>query len=208
MSPLYVHALTDRRVKTFHDAKRTVRSVEVGSIFAVCEERTAVPAASEAELRRQHRIVRRIAEAVPAVLPARFGSLVGEAELTAIVRQREDLFRQALETVRDRVQMTIRIADARPPRAPQRVPIEESGREYLERRAAESAAPALPEPLARAAGRVTSLVRLERRASDGSAVYHLIGRADVEGYLAMLPALNGMTVSGPWPPFAFTPELW
>ena len=39
-------------------------------------------------------------------------------------------------------------------------------------------------------------------------VYHLLNRTDVDGYRHELHHSRGLIVSGPWPPFAFVPELW
>ena len=132
MTTIYVHALSDTPVMPWEeDDGRRIESIPVGGLFAVAERRADTPAMTEAELQRQHAIVQRIAEAAPAVLPARFGSLVDESELTAIVRQRSTAIAAAFALVRGNVQMTIRFAVAGP-KAPSGVAA--SGREYLLRR--------------------------------------------------------------------------
>lgn len=207
---LYIHALSDAPVMPWiEDDGRRVESVAIEDIFAIAERRAAAPVVSEAELQRQHAIVLRIAEAAPAVLPARFGSLLDEAELSAILRQRQALIKTALDHVRHNVQMTLRLATAPP--GVERVP-PASGREYMQRRREELAPPppADIEPTLRA---LEALILDERRkGGDRGAftMYHLIRRADVREYREVVTASApaGMAMSGPWPPFAFAPDLF
>ena len=211
MAPLYVYALTDSPVETRVEDGRTLESVPLAGIFAVCERRSASPPISEAELQRQHSIVMRIAEATPALLPARFGSLVDETELAAIVRQRAETFREALELVRGNAQMTVRIVVKKSPstRAAKRRP--ESGRAYLEQRLKDASPPALPARIDASLEGVRPFVLDERRkASDVGmlTLYQLVRRGDVSEYRKRLVRVPGMMVTGPWPPFAFVPELW
>lgn len=209
MTTIYVHALSDTPVMPWEeDDGRRIESIPVGGLFAVGERRADTPAMTEAELQRQHAIVQRIAEAAPAVLPARFGSLVDESELTAIVRQRSTAIAAAFALVRGNVQMTIRFAVAGP-KAPSGVAA--SGREYLQRRR-DDLSPPLPAPGDRALRAVRAFVVDERRkATDVGrvAVFHLVRREDVTDYRVAIAeaAFPGMSVSGPFPPFAFAPEF-
>ena len=137
-----------------------------------------------------------------------FGSLVDESELTAIVRQRSTAIAAAFALVRGNVQMTIRFAVAGP-KAPSGVAA--SGREYLQRRR-DDLSPPLPAPGDRALRAVRAFVVDERRkATDVGrvAVFHLVRREDVTDYRAAIAeaAFPGMSVSGPFPPFAFAPEF-
>lgn len=224
MTPLYVYALTDSPVETWVEDERRFESVPLEGIFALCERRPASPPISEAELQRQHAIVMRIAETAPAVLPARFGSLVDETELLAIVRQRAETFREALELVRGNAQMTVRIPlkKSSPIRTARRGPAKRSpalqgcppaaasGRAYLEQRL-KDASPALPARVEAWLEAVRRFVLDERRKlSDAGmvTVYQLVGRGDVDEYKKRLVRAPGMLVTGPWPPFAFVPELW
>ena len=208
MSTLYVYALADAPLRNARVAAARIESLAVGPMFALCQHRTASPALTEESLRRQHAIIQRIGELVPAVLPARFGSLLTRSELEAIVRQREALLVDALETVRGAVQMTVRFEESRARGAHDRTLTAEDGRAYLARKAAENAPAPLPVSYQKMLEAVARLIRQERRAAQGAAVYHLIARADVESYRAALPGSAGVTVSGPWPPFAFAPQLW
>jgi len=206
---LYVHALTDKRVRAWHARGCRIESVAVGTIYAVCERRSAAPVLSEEELRHQHSIVIRIAGHVPSVLPARFGSLVDEQELSTIVRQRASAIDEAMALVRGKVQMTVRV---RVERAAAKAPVARptSGTQYLEAKRRE-VSPLLPPGIEAGLKRVAGHVVRERRQATpaGSvAVYHLVHRQDADAYRSALDGIDGATVSGPWPPFAFVPELW
>lgn len=203
-----MHALTDKPVRAWQARGCRIESVAVGAIYAVCERRAAAPVLSEDELRHQHAIVIRIAGHVPSVLPARFGSLVDEEELGTIVRQRASAIDDAMALVRGRAQMTIRIRVKRAATAHTARPA--SGMQYLEDRRRELS-PRLPPRVEAGLKRVAGHVVRERRQptpAGSVAVYHLVHREDVDAYRAALDGMAGLTVSGPWPPFAFVPELW
>ena len=208
MSTLYVYALADAPLRNARVVAARIQSLAVGPVFALCEQRTASPALTEKSLRHQHAIIQRIAEVVPAVLPARFGSLVTRAELEAILHQRETFLVEALEIVRGAVQMTLRFREPDVRQPVGRTIAAENGRAYLARKAAEHVTAPLPASRLKMVQSVASFVRQERREAQGTAVYHLIARGDVEAYRAALPESADMSVSGPWAPFAFAPQLW
>ena len=207
---LYVHALSDVPLAAWNeDDGRRLESVGIEGIFVIAERRDSVPPVTPEELKRQHAIVLHVAETVPAVIPARFGALQDEAELAAILHQRKQLIRTALEHVRGNVQMTLRMTA---PGAPVATRATASGRDYLARRRAEllPSVPSRVKPLMNALHR---FVIDERRKSDDRgmlAVYHLIRRAHVDQYLAAATAAAapGISVSGPFAPFAFAPDLF
>jgi hypothetical protein len=207
---LYVFALTDVPVMPWEeDDGRRITSVEVEDIYAIAERRDNRPEPTERELQRQHTIVQRIADAAPAVLPARFGSHVELEELEAIVRQRLDVIHEALDLVRDRVQMTLRVAaPATPPPRPRPAPT--SGREYLRRRH-EEMFPLVPKDAESALRAVRAFIVAERRRSAENGVvsiYHLVRKSDVKEYRdALHSAAPAISVTGPWPAFAFAPEF-
>ena len=195
-----------------------LRVVRSGMIAAVVGEVRRPPSPSEANLRRYERSMRELAERYPALLPARFGTVMQAAELMFVLSSRGPALSRALQAVRNRAQMTVRLVTRsekarQPPRAiHQRVaPASWSGRDYLIARARAAAAErTVPEfePL-RAA--VMQWVRDERVERQGrvSTVYHLIPRGSTERYrqaLEQAAAAEGVPaiVSGPWPPFAFT----
>ena len=229
--PLYVYALTDVPVARWRTGEHIIESISVKGIFAVCEQRPSAPPLTEEELRRQYSIVLRIGNAAPAVLPARFGSLVNRAELRDIVSRRERVIRDALALVRGNAQMTVRCRAvgqrtgspglkpwATTPRLkpwttgvvaqPCGAGSKHAGREYLERRLKETV-PELPPFVKTALHRVRHLVISERQSvSFGAAVHHLIKQTDAPTYRATLKNVRDLSVSGPAPPFAFAPELW
>jgi hypothetical protein len=89
-----------------------------------------------------------------------------------------------------------------------------SGAEYL-RQAARAAAPAPPAAY-RALGATLGPLVAARRYQPGTAVlaeavYHLVEKKHVTRYLAAADSLKSsnpaLVMSGPWPPFAFAPEI-
>ena len=206
---LYVLALSDAPVMPWEeDDGRRLESLPVEGIYVIGERRGDVPAVTEAELQRQHAMVLRIADAVPAVIPARFGSLVDEEELSVILRERRALIRTALDHVRDKVQMTLRIAAVG---IPTESASAESGREYLERRR-EVLRPAAPAHVDGVLRDLRALVVDERRRPierGALTIYHLVARMDVTAYREVVneARVAGVAMSGPWPAFAFAPDL-
>jgi hypothetical protein len=221
MSTVYVFGLVDAKAGGFTEAGHRIEFVPAGAVYAAVERLGERPAVSEETLRAQHRIVERIAAKVDAVLPARFGSLVDLGELDRVVALRRGGIRDALELVRGRTQMTVRLLDAvvRAPVAPppHRGAVTESGTAYLQARR-QAGVRVLSPAVAAVTGAVRDIVAAERaEAGEGrvaATLYHLVGHAGVEKYRKRLAALQAgldqqtLSISGPWPPFAFVPELW
>jgi hypothetical protein len=222
MSPLYVFAFTSTAAPPLRHGSRRIEFIEVAGIHAAVERVTERPAVSEAALRVQHEIVMKIAEAVDAVLPARFGALLDREELEGLVLARLDPIKKALELVSGRVQMTVRVfTSGRPagtyesPRARRTNGADRpsSGTAYLEQRRREAAGPltGAAEAISRAA---SGLIRAERsQRGEGRiewTLYHLVDRQVVPQYeRAMEPFKSeAVAATGPWPPFAFVPDLW
>ena len=208
--PLYIHAITDAPVMPWEeDDGRRIESIEIDGIYVIAERRETAPPVNEAELQRQHALVLRVSDAVPAVIPARFGSLLEARELAAVLRQRQDLIKTTLDHVRDSVQMTLRIAGAAAPPA-EGTPT--SGRDYLQRRRDELEPPA-PAHAGDTLRELRALILDERRKMVERgilAVYHLVRRADVKEYRDTVTSIGtpGIALSGPFAPFAFAPELF
>jgi hypothetical protein len=204
-----------------------LRRITVAGLDAIVGRMSRVPAARAATLRRYDAIERALARRHPAILPARFGTAVADAdELALRLRPGRDALRDALRLVRGRVQMTIRLfepadrtigrgARARSARArsPRASALATTGVEYLKGRAADLARQReLPElaPLRMAVAKWVRAERTERHERGrviGSA-YHLIPRGAAVAYQRAIgrAALDeGVTtiVSGPWPPYAF-----
>ena len=218
---LYVLALAGGKAAPFTVAGHRIEFVKADAVYAAVERLDARPAVSEEALRIQHDIVVRIAAKVDAILPARFGSLVELEELERVVELRREVIREALDLVRGRAQMTVRVLDAEAQTAV--TPLAHagtraaSGTEYLQARR-QATVRALPQAVAAIAAAVKDIVAAERsEAGQGrvaATVYHLVDHAAVSEYRKILAGIPSgsdrqtLSVSGPWPPFAFGPELW
>ena len=195
---------------------RQLKQIRSGPIAAVVREVTRPPAASPGQLRRYDREMRDLAEQFPAVLPARFATVMPADELMFILSSRRRDFQRALSHVRGKSQMTVRIVSgaATPQRRLAAAPhpdVPASGREYLRARARDAAAQRVVpgfEPVRKAVARWIRDERVEHR-NGISTIYHLIPRASSTRYRQALQEAAADTalpaiVSGPWPPYAFT----
>lgn len=214
---LYVYAVLDTVPPRSGQAPR-LRFVSCGGglVAAVRTVRSA-PAPSAASLRRHDRVVRTLAEAVPAIVPARFGSLVdGEAALGRLLRGRRRQIRAALALVRGRVQMTLRVWSdaARTPAPPVPFAGRGAGKRYLSARASWWRGADVPglEQMLDALRPLTAAERMERHSTPPlvASVYHLVERGRLTAYRRALRRPHGrirVRVSGPWPPYAFAPQV-
>ena len=157
------------------------------------------------------RIIRNLAAASAAILPARFGVVAeNAAQLKEELEERAEVLERALDVVAGREQMTLRVSagSARNPghfgpggRSP--------GKNYLQALAA--AAPENAPKLSALRKLLANVVRAERvDAHPGSvAVYHLIAKGDAPKYRALVRKNAGgdLRVSGPFPPYAFVPGI-
>ena len=206
---LYVYAVVNRApsgLKGLHGEPLT--AVDLDGAFVVVGAIEGAPELAVSALRAHDEAVRRIADAVDAILPARFGSLVDdESALRAALQPRRSELLEALRLVAGCAQMTLRVfLDS--PRQP---PPAQSGTEYLTQRLQ---ARRLPE-LDSARAQLGNLVRGERIETHDTAplvatVHHLIRRENAQAYLdAIKRADSGelrLVPSGPAPPYAFAPE--
>ncbi len=217
MSAIYVYALQDRPGRRRVLLGHVIEIIPVEGIYAAIERRAAVPRMSEAALRVQHQIVVRLGRTADAILPARFGAVLDAKELQRVVRLRRGVLVKGFEQVRGREQMTVRIFG--PVRRPGiGAPLKaRSGTEYLGQRRTSRAT--LPRSAALISRAVRGLVSAEQiggaRGSIQATLNHLVtrGRATeykalVRGTVAGMGSRVTVTVSGPWPPFAFVPDLW
>jgi hypothetical protein len=212
---VYVYALSSpglpRRLSVLG---RRLHCLGIGGIDVIVE-RSLTPGRSVEDIRFQHRLVGRLAARAPALLPARFGSVVTEDALKSLVSERHSEIEEALRLVRNCEQMTVRVfgpgEDAPGIGSP---PV--SGTAYLEkRRERTQQRPPEAEIIRRELG---SLTRAER-AEPGDrgirlVVYHLVAKRQISRYrrqacvLQTLLSPYAVTVTGPWPVFAFAPELF
>jgi hypothetical protein len=216
MSALYVYALSGRSAAPFAAHGHQIEFLKFGPVHAAVERPAERPTVSEAALRAQHDIVIQISASVDDVLPVRFGAYVEEEELGQLVAIRREVIERALDLVRGRVQMTVRIRGLQSPpdrAATSRAIVVGTGTAYLEARRAAAVRPLTPAAMTVAAAvrhlAVSESVDTEA-AGASTAMYHLIDKPAVKEYKDALSPLqsSALTVTGPWPPFAFAPDLW
>ncbi|HET6368415.1 MAG TPA: GvpL/GvpF family gas vesicle protein [Pseudomonadales bacterium] len=196
-----------------------LRFVRVAGLVLAAGPMSRAPAPKLSTLRRHDAVVRRLAGAVPAVLPARFGTLVTDgAALRELIAPRAAALRRALAQVAGREQMTLRLYGS----APRGGGVEAAaplpsgpGTRYLTARSAATLR-ALPD-LARLRGTLAGLVRAERIEPSQTppllgSVYHLVDRDQRRAYQRALRSVTcqladlRVVPSGPWTPYAFAPE--
>jgi Gas vesicle synthesis protein GvpL/GvpF len=223
MSGVYVYALLGEAPPTDTGAglsDEPLRAVRIGDLVAAVGDMADTPVINETTLRAHDAVVRRLADAVDAILPVRFGSLVAESSLAELLTARGRELRDALVLVAGREQMTLRVlgeAPASPPAPPDDVESGDlgPGARYLAARRAEwRRARAVPE-LAPLRPALEPLVRAERVTRHDAppllaSVYHLIDRGADGAYRDTVERASQTTVrvvvSGPSPPYAFAPE--
>lgn len=217
MSALYVFALTNQFAPPLRHRHHRIQFVEIAGIYAAVERVAARPDVSEEALRVQHEIVMAISARVDALLPARFGALLDTRELEQLVTMRKAAIQETLELVSGRVQMTVRVftSESAPAgggaRSAERAL---SGTAYLEQRRRETTGAAISGPSTELAAAVRELIVSERiERGQGRiewAMYHLINRGAVSQYKRAVAPFESaaIAVTGPWPPFAFVPDLW
>ena len=172
----------------------------------------APPPLSVEALRAHEAALRRIAEGCEACLPARFGAQAADADaLLAAIAPRERELRDALQLVRGREQMTLRVLGPGAP-APLATAAAGPGTRYLEERRQARRIPEL-DPLRTALEGMARAERIERHSEPGllASVYHLIDRGASAQYRRVVEQtpLEGLRVhiSGPWPAWSFAPEM-
>jgi gas vesicle protein GvpL/GvpF len=176
-----------------------VRAVRAGALLALAGEVEGAPELTPDAVRAHDAAVRRLAEACPALLPVRFGSVAGELDFSG----REAELLEALDLVRGREQMTLRVYGEQPPAE------RGSGTAYLESLRRARAVPGI-DPLREALAPLVRAERIEAHAAPLLAsVYHLIDRGRSKDYLGAVAAVAlpvRIAPSGPWPAWSFAPE--
>ena len=179
-----------------------------------------------AERLRHHESVVRAAMRTATPLPLRYGTLFGgQEEAIAMVMERRDEFLAALDRVRDRVEMSLRITLRRPESAegtadrPQEPPSAGPGRRFLELRKAQLDA---EQEVRRQVGQALDSVEAELQDLDlptrrsalqgpdpGGTLAHLVHREALRSYHRRIAELRNsrpdlrITLSGPWGPYSF-----
>jgi Gas vesicle synthesis protein GvpL/GvpF len=176
---------------------------------AYSRHRTQRPRPTPEAMWTHERVVEALMDRGP-VLPMRFGTVLDDDEaLAAMLRARRDELAAALQRVRGRVELGLRVVADRPAREAGA----QNGRAYVlarldEYRRAERAARDVHEPLAALA--CESRVRPRTPAPTLLATSYLVERGDVRTFRARVEeaaaACPGVHVvcTGPWPPYSFT----
>jgi hypothetical protein len=193
-----------------------LRVVEVGPVFVVVGERKESPVPTEGTLRSHDGVVRAVARVADAVIPFRFASCFDDE--SALKRDLHPIaaeLRSALALVDGCDQMTARLFDPRRLPSP---PAEESlhirigqGTRYLTQRAAMDREPEGLRTLCAALKPLVRAERVERHTVTPlvATVYHLVERTQRRAYAAAVRRVGRslapatVTVSGPWPAYAF-----
>src|SRR3954468_24085342 len=196
----------------------------------------APPPLSEADLRAHEAAVRAIAGACGSCLPARFGAAAADEEsLLSLLGAREPELAAGLALGRGRAQMSLR--GAREPELAEALALVRGreqmtlrvhvpagavaagneggpGTRYLAERRRARAVPEL-DPLRAALAAWIRAERVERHGGETgllASAYHLVDRGSAAAYQDAVEAtpLAGLraSVTGPWPAWAFAPELW
>jgi hypothetical protein len=213
---IYVYALAElglpRHVTVLG---RRLHALPIEDVAAVIERRPPPDLTTEA-VRQQHAIITRLSSRLPVVLPARFGSFTDERSLRTLVsRHRRDIL-AAFEQARGCSQMTVRIFGTGDESSDEARSDVRSGTEFLERARARMKHVPREAGIVRAA--MSEFVKAERIAAGERTglltIFHLVPlewlesyRQRASGLQSLLPG-HAVTVTGPWPVFAFAPELF
>ena len=211
---LYLYAIVDRKPPSAEllgrgIARQTLSLVRAGKSFVVVEHAEA-RAPTPRALVAHDRVVRRIAKLVPGVLPLRFGSSAPDrASVQALIAPLGDSIARAFERVRDAVQFTLRVSGrAMPRRAPAR---SGPGTRWLAERLSRHQVPEIA-VVSEATRPYVREARAQRHEHGPhlASVYHLVARDEVRAWrralarsIEQLPRGVSVTITGPWPPWAF-----
>ena len=215
-------------------AGEAIEAVACGRLVALAGEIAERPPLSRESLAAHDATVRRLAALSTALLPARFGeSAPDEAALCRALEPRSARLAEALALVEGAVQMTLRVFGDRdsagsaaaglvePAKAPAASPTEAApgpGARYLDgRRRLLAERRALPEvaALREALRPLLRAERVERHAAGHllATAYDLVPRGEVAAYEEIVRreaatlAPYRVVASGPWPPYAFAPDV-
>jgi hypothetical protein len=213
---LYVYALTEPGLPRFFTVLgRRVENLPIEDVAAIVERRERPEFTTDA-VRQQHDMVSRLTSRLPVVLPARFGSVTDEPSLRALVSRHRDEILAAFQQTRGCAQMTVRIFGPDAGGREESRPAARTGTEFLER--ARERSKHVPAEAATVRAEMSAYVKAERIASGERSglvtVFHLVPLESLDSYRQRASGLQSMlprhavTVTGPWPVFAFAPELF
>jgi Gas vesicle synthesis protein GvpL/GvpF len=218
----YVFALLDAvpRASPGRGLSAPISFRRSADVFAAVERRADVPPIELGALRAHQQIVERIASKARAILPVRFGTLLTTDEIDESLSEWEPELEEAFDLVRGRQQMTWRVRKSR--RAEQVFATASreksramSGVEYLQK-ASRATNPPSSGVLRRIEDSIGHLVVAKRYQQESAALpdalYHLIDRTQLTAYREassrLVTSTSSVTLSGPWAPYAFVPEIF
>ena len=183
-----------------------IRWIDVGGLRCFVSDRGAqMPRERVPEMVKAFNEVLQRIFAQTTIIPFRFPTIVeSEADLKEFVNSRSGEYRSALQRLRDKVQMDVRIT-AKPERAESST---QSGKAYLKHRSAlHRQAQSILEEFRRVSHSVAEEWG-EGESAGGIRAFALIGRASLPMFLkeiAKVPVPAGISarVTGPWPPSEF-----
>jgi hypothetical protein len=222
MSRVYLYALlsgTPTCETGMGVCSERLRVVALGDLVALVGDVGEPPAPTALTLRAQDAVLRRLCAAVDALLPVRFGTLVADdAALAESLAPRQPELARAMGRISGCEQMTLRVWGEAPAAAPPPVAVEGGpGTQYLAGRLrAREWARRVPE-LEPARPGLSDLVREERverhdRPPLLATVQHLVPRGVVRPYIDAIDGARAglrpwrVSVTGPWPAYAFVDE--
>jgi hypothetical protein len=180
--------------------------------FAAAERRGDVPPIEMDALKQHDAIVARIWAQVPAILPVRFGTFLELDELRETLMDRDEDLADAFAVVRERAQFSWRNLRAPMEALPSGAPPARSGAEYLRRAAGQGAS--IPARYGAIRKAVAPYVQRERfqpaMTPRPERLYHLVARGDIKAYETLGRKVTfraAIACTGPWPPYAFAPEM-
>lgn len=204
-----------------------LRLIGSGPVRAVASSPAERPQPVPSALAAHDAVVRRLAEQISALLPARFGqTLPDEQALTEWLAAHAPELAEALVQVAGCVQMTLRVYSETTLEPPDDQPAASNGggpgTRYLEQRRREAEwERSLPEiaVLREALRPLLKAERIERPLSPAAAgrlratAYDLIARGASDEYTRIVAATSldcqrdgwHVSASGPWPPYSFAP---
>lgn len=215
--PWYVFALLDtppsRRAGKGLSGPMTVR--DMGACYLAAERRADVPPIELGALKTHHLIVARLWNTAPAVLPVRFGTLLESGEIADALEGKDEELIDAFDRVRKRGQFSWRALRAHGVKRASGVQASTSmsGTEYLRRAARASTPPARFSTIRRQLAPFVAAERYEgSRPALPETLYHLVDRTNIDAYRDAGARISSSapfaaTLSGPFPPYAFVPEL-
>jgi hypothetical protein len=213
---IWVYAICDRDT-VLHPgqtglAGAPLEGVAEGDLLAVVSRHTKLPEVDTDAALWAHEQAVEAVMAGSAVLPMRFGSqLADDTALRVALAAHEDRLLAALDAVRGRIELAVRVIRTEPP-VPEPAPADRTGRGFVDARLAlrardEAAAAALHAPLTAMA--VAGTRRPPRAPGELLRASYLVERSALPAFRDATQRLQlrhgevAVLCTGPWPPYSF-----